>query len=150
MSLSVHEASYDLMLERLRGALLAAVAWERGALGTIQYRASVALYVLLDDHSIDRRGRCRSCRGQATLVGRRRRFCRVYLSARFYLYQADDVLLRCLTDELDVDVREPCDATASHDSVDTDVLPRAGVSPNDPHIERPATSSFRAMELAGT
>ena len=109
MSPSVYQAGHELMRETLRDALLAAVDSEGGGgLGSAQCRASAALYVLLGDHAIDRRGRCRSCRRPNALVGRRRRICRVYLAARFYLYQPDRVLLRHLAGVLDEDVTPRC------------------------------------------
>ncbi len=99
MGPSVHQISYDLLREALRGDLLVAI--DSDGLGSAQGRASAALYTLLNDHPIDRRGRCRCCRRRGAVFGRSRRNCRVYLVARFYLHQPDDVLLWRLAGELD-------------------------------------------------
>lgn len=95
MGLSVHQTSYDLLRESLRDDPVAAVESGNGSLGheSVHFRASAALYALLGDHPIDRRGRCRCCYGPRALLARRRRFCRVYLVARYYLHQPDDLLL---------------------------------------------------------
>lgn len=78
MSLSVHETSYVLVRDVLRGGLLAAVGSgdEDGGVGSPECRASAGLYALLGDHAVDRGGRCRSCRGPRDLLWRRRRLCR--------------------------------------------------------------------------
>lgn len=145
----MHPASQELMRETLRDGLLAAVDSEGGcALGSAQWRASAALYVLLGDHRVDRRGRCRSCRRPGALVGRRRSRCRVYLAARCYLYQPDQVLLRALAGELNQDAtppsragspRDPGSATLAIplDPDDTEVLPRVAAQPIDALTERP-------------
>lgn len=102
MSLSAHQTSHHLLRDALRGELRAMVASEVDGDGTrfLQCRASAALYALLGAHPLDRHGRCRSCRRGGAVVGRRCRFCRVYLTAHFYLRQPDDVLLCHLRTEL--------------------------------------------------
>lgn len=101
MSLGVYEAKHKVLREALRGVVLAAVDSGNGAdgIGSIQSRASSALYALLCDHEIDRRGRCRCCRGRGAVVARRRT-CRVFVAACFYLHQPDHVLLSHLASEL--------------------------------------------------
>jgi hypothetical protein len=54
------------------------------------------LYTLLLDHPLDQRGRCRSCRRSGAMIGLRRRPCRIYLRASYWLLrQPDEALLRC-------------------------------------------------------
>lgn len=99
---SEYQISRDLLREALRDALLAAVESGRGGgIGSVSCRASAALYALLGHHSIDRRGRCRSCRARRTVVGRRRHVCRVLVAARFYLHQPELVLLWHLASKSD-------------------------------------------------
>jgi hypothetical protein len=98
----VHQTSYELLREMLRGALMAAVGSGHGdgGIGSTPGRASAALYALLGAHPVDQRGCCRSCRAMGTLPGRRRRVCRVLLAAWFYLYQPKDILPGLLASEL--------------------------------------------------
>ncbi|HEX2300049.1 MAG TPA: hypothetical protein VHH34_16315, partial [Pseudonocardiaceae bacterium] len=68
---------------------------------SVPSRAVAALYQVLLNHPIDRRGRCRSCRRPGTLFGRRRRRCRVYFDVVFWLHQPDpEMLLVHLRQEL--------------------------------------------------
>jgi len=101
------------------------------------WRASAALYALLGAHPVDRRGRCRSCRGLRALLGRGRRVCRVLVVARFYLYQPKDILLGLLASELHQHATPPPSTEAAPepgrapgailgDPDATDVLPRIG------------------------
>jgi hypothetical protein len=99
MSTNVYQTSYELLRETLRDALATAAGSGRGGIDSTTCRASAALYALLGEHSVDRRGHCRCCRGLRAL-GRRRRACRVLVAARFYLYQPEDLLLRLLASEL--------------------------------------------------
>ncbi len=133
MSSNVHQTSYELLRETLRDALVTAAGSGRGGIGCTTCRASAALYALLGEHSVDRRGRCRCCRGPRVL--RRRRVCRVLVAARFYLYQSEDMLLRLLASELAQHVTPPpaADTTLELDRASgavlgnsdaTDVLPR--------------------------
>jgi len=134
MSLSAHQTSHDLLREMLRGDLLAAVESGKGGLGSVQGRASAALYELLCDHPVDRRGRCRSCRQPRAVFRRKPRFCRVYLAARYYLHQRAEVLLGHLVRELHQDavpqrgVADPPSCSAVRAVADglevTEVLPR--------------------------
>ncbi len=92
-SLTVHQTSYRLVCDVLRGVLRQLAQAEPGAIkeiGSILYRASAVLYLLLLEHPIDRWGRCRSCRRCGTLVGLRRRPCRIYLKASYWLLRLPD------------------------------------------------------------
>jgi hypothetical protein len=51
-------------------------------------------------HSVDRRGRCRSCRRPGAVLGLRRRRCRVHGEARFCLQQPAEFLRSRLVCEL--------------------------------------------------
>jgi len=116
MSWNVHQTSHELLREALRAGLAAAVDSGRdGGIGPTQCRASAALYALLGGHPVDRRGRCRSCRGLRALLGRRGRVCRVLVAARFYLYQPEDMLLHLLASELDQSAAPPPSADAAPD-----------------------------------
>ncbi len=132
----MHQTSRELLREALCSALAAAVGSGcGGGIGSTPCRAIAALYALLGDHQVDRRGRCRCCRGPRTWPGCRRRICRVLLAARFYLYQPEDMLLRLLASELDQHTTPPPTAEAEPepdrapgallgDPDATDVLPR--------------------------
>jgi len=139
MSPNVHQTSHELLREALRGAMGVAVGSERGdgGIGSIPWRASAALYALLGAHPVDRRGRCRSCRGLRALLGRGRRVCRVLVVARFYLHQPKDILLSLLASELRQHTTPPPSTEAAPepgrapgailgDPDATDVLPRIG------------------------
>lgn len=76
--------------EALCGVLRAAIEESPDAaegLGSVPDRAAAALYFLLMDHSVDRDGRCRSCRRPGAAFGSRRRRCRVHMKAAFWLLQ---------------------------------------------------------------
>lgn len=130
----MHQTSYDLLCEVLRTLLQEVVrSGARDQIGSIPFRASAALYALLMNHPIDRKGRCRSCRRPGALLGRRRRRCWVYLSAHFYLRQPGEFLLAHLAAETELRIPSPpgmhagtghrrAADTASADP-DTDVLP---------------------------
>lgn len=147
---TVDQTSHQLMCDALRGVLLRAVHAGLGALdgiGSIQCQASAVLYLLLRDHPIDRRGRCRSCRRSGVMVGLRRRCCRIHLTASYWLLRQPDKaqLLSHLAGELGLDTAPPHGAgsppdqsgpapTARNDPSDTDVLPRIETEPLDPRI----------------
>lgn len=102
---TIDQTSHRLLCDALRGVLSQTVhapgAVDR--ISSIQYRASAVLYTLLLDHSIDRRGRCRSCRRPGAMIGLRRRPCRIHIRASYWLlHQLDEALLRShLADELE-------------------------------------------------
>jgi hypothetical protein len=92
-SLTVDQTSYRLVCDALRGVLRPLVQDGPGAVeevGSILFRASAVLYTLLLDHPIDRQGRCRSCRRSGTVIGLRRRPCRIYLRANYWLLRQPD------------------------------------------------------------
>lgn len=149
MRSSVHRTSHDLLRELLRDGLAAAAESSHGNRGheSVCYRACAALYALLGDHPIDRRGRCRCCRSPRALIARRR-FCRVYLVARYYLHQPHDVLLHNLACELEPSRfphRGGDDASSRRrgagDPDATEVLPRISSGSADSHEHPMRTSS---------
>ncbi|MGH4023969.1 MAG: hypothetical protein ACRDRV_05220 [Pseudonocardiaceae bacterium] len=115
-----------MLCEMLRGVLVNGVEAGVHGVGSIEMRAVAALYGLLMDHPVDRRGRCRSCRRQGEVLGLRRRRCRVHRTVHFYLYQPDSFLLSHLAGELGLP------KLAGSDPEDTEVLPVSGTDPNDP------------------
>lgn len=86
---SVYQTAYGVVRRELRAGLLdAADRWHGpGGFGSEAYRATAALYALLLEHSVDRRGFCCSCRRPGAMVGRRRRPCRIYPLAQHWLHQ---------------------------------------------------------------
>lgn len=100
---SVHQTSNKLLREALHEVLRAAVQAGPGAangIGSVPCRAVAALYLVLLNHPIDRRGRCRSCRRPGAVFGRRRRRCRVHGAAHLYLRESGEFLLSHLAREL--------------------------------------------------
>jgi hypothetical protein len=93
------QTSHQLLCGALRETVHAgpaAVDWP----GSIRYRASAVLYMLLLDHPIDRWGRCRSCRRSGAMIGLRRRRCRIHARASYWLLcQPDNTLLSHLANE---------------------------------------------------
>ncbi|MGH3903853.1 MAG: hypothetical protein ACRDTE_06655 [Pseudonocardiaceae bacterium] len=100
----MYQTSNELLRETLGEVLLAAVRAGPGAAGgisSVSCRAVAALYLVLLNHPIDRRGRCRSCRRVGAVFGRRYRRCRVHSCVDFWLHQPDEgVLLGHLVSEL--------------------------------------------------
>ncbi len=128
----------------------AVACWPRCAPGTrtagassVECRARATLYALLGEHPVDRRGRCRSCRGPRHRLWRRRRVCRVLVLARFYLFQPVDVLLADAAHD-----REPGSATPDRDA--TEVLPRVLTDPNGPRTPPLLPTSAVASPPAGS
>ena len=75
---TVDQTSHRLVREALRETVRAGPgAGER--VGSIRYRASAVLYLLLLEHPIDERGRCWSCPG--VLSGLRPRPCQIHVKA---------------------------------------------------------------------
>ena len=115
MSPTVRRTSYRLACEALREVLLdtARHGSDRG-IRPVPYRACAALYSLLLDHPVDRRGRCRSCRRPGTALGLRRRRCLVRITAGYWLLQPDDAfLLAHLTSELGLTAAQSSAADAA-------------------------------------
>ena len=107
MNPSVPQTSYRLLCEGLRRVLAGAVESGPSAVGTIHSRAVAALYELLLNHPVDRRGRCRSCRRPGAVLGRARRRCRVRMAAAYWLHQPERFLLVHVARELGLPVPHP-------------------------------------------
>jgi hypothetical protein len=149
---TVDQTSHRLLCDTLRETVHAgpgAVDWPE----SIRYRASAVLYMLLLDHPIDRRGRCRSCRRSGVVIGLRRRPCRVHARASYWLlHQPDDPLLSHLAKEVGQDSalsrgaanppdRSDLTVTARVDLRKTDVLPRIMDDPRTDPSQTPASHS---------
>ncbi|MGQ0776396.1 MAG: hypothetical protein ACT4NY_18550 [Pseudonocardiales bacterium] len=96
---TVYETSYGLLRETLHSVLWAIIESGPGTgsgMDSVPWRASAALYSLVEGHPVDRRGRCRSCRRPGAVLGWTRRRCQVRISACFWLHQPDEPLLRGL------------------------------------------------------
>jgi hypothetical protein len=78
-------------------------------IGSIQCQATAVLYLLLCDHPLDRRGRCKSCRRSGAIVGLRRRRCRIHRTGSYWLLHQPDKaqLLSQLAGELGSDTAPP-------------------------------------------
>ncbi|MGH3896923.1 MAG: hypothetical protein ACRDTA_01465 [Pseudonocardiaceae bacterium] len=106
--LTVDQTSHRLIRDALRRELCRAVQAGPGAvegIGSVRCQASAVLCTLLRDHSIDQQGRCRSCPHPGTIIGLRRRPCRIYLRASYWMLRQPDqtMLLSHLADELETD-----------------------------------------------
>jgi hypothetical protein len=123
MSTSVHQIGYDVMCRVLRDAVQAGPG-AAGGIGIVEWRAVAALYLLLVDHPIDQRGRCRSCRRPGAVFGLRWRRCRVYVKAALWLRQPEEVLRRLLTHELGMAALTP-----PVDPLPTPAVPSAPIPP---------------------
>jgi hypothetical protein len=155
---SVYQKSYAVMcalLQRVLGDAVEAGPGAAGGIGSVACRATAGLYAVLIDHPIDRRGRCQSCRRPGALLGRPRR-CRVYITASYWLYQPDNVLLAHLARELGVGERLPPGAGAAPtrstatgaappgDPKDTDLSPKTAAN----SFAAPSPSSAISTPLA--
>ncbi|MGH3913983.1 MAG: hypothetical protein ACRDTC_11340 [Pseudonocardiaceae bacterium] len=144
---TVYQTGYGLVRERLRGVLGAVVESGPGAehvMGSVSWRVCAALYSLVEEHPVDRRGRCRSCRGPGALMRWGRRRCQVRVWACFWLHQPDEtLLLGLLARELDQQpgpspgAKEQADRSGSSQAASalgsdtTDVLPRIKLDRDD-------------------
>lgn len=153
--LTVDQTSHRLICHALRRVLCRAVKVGPGAvdgIGSVQCQASAVLYTLLRDHPIDRQGRCRSCRRPGAIIGFRRRPCRIYLRASYWMLRQPDqaLLLSHLAYELETDPVPPSGAgsppnrssptrAAQIDPSDTDVMSRIDTEPCDLPIPRHQT-----------
>lgn len=129
MSPSVYQTSYDLMCRVLRQVLRDAAQAGPGAaggIGIVECRAVAALYLLLVDHPVDQRGRCRSCRRLGAVFGSRWRCCRVYVKVALWLRQPDEVLRRLLAHELGLAAPTPPTDPSQTPAVPPAPLPPAG------------------------
>lgn len=132
---SVYQTGCAVVRRELRAGLLDA-AGGAGAdgFGSVVYRAAVALYALLLEHPVDRRGRCVSCRRPESVIGRCRRRCRIYPVARYWLYQRGTALSASrLGTELGLSVARvrPPGAGSGLDRAGITVTGRAGAHPTD-------------------
>jgi len=95
---SVYQTNRERVCGMLRAIVVDGVRAGRGTpegIGSPLWRVSTTLYALLLAHSLDERGRCRSCRPHGAWLGRRRlhrRRCRVDREASFWLGQQDRYL----------------------------------------------------------
>ena len=83
---------------------------------SIRYRVSAVLYLLLREHSIDRRGRCRSCRRPGAMMSIRRQPCRILIKARYWLLRPPEEaqLLSLLAAELPASPPSSPSASQAH------------------------------------
>lgn len=94
---TVDQTSHRLVCEALREAVRAGLG-AVGQVGSIRYRASAVLYLLLLEHPIDWRGRCRSC--PSVMIGLRPRPCQIHFRASdWLLHHSHEVLLSHLARE---------------------------------------------------
>ncbi len=96
-----YQTEHSQLRELLRKFLVAEAESPRdaGGCGQVGCGAVAALESLLAAHPVDRRGRCRSCRGPGW-PGRRRQVCMVYRKAHFWLRQLTEVMLSHLVREV--------------------------------------------------
>ena len=125
---------------------------------SIRYRVSAVLYLLLRDHSIDRRGRCRSCRRPGAMMSIRRQPCRILIKARYWLLRPPEEaqLLSLLAAELPASPPSSPSASQAHRPIhsgpdkqgrdsglgDTDVLPTLPACPSTQPAQTPALPSL--------
>ncbi|MGH3719671.1 MAG: hypothetical protein ACRDRI_12710 [Pseudonocardiaceae bacterium] len=94
---TVDQTCHRLVCEALRETVRAGPG-SLGRVGSIRYRASAVLYLLLLEHPIDWRGRCRSCPG--ILIGLRPRPCQIHVRASdWLLHHSNEALLSHLARE---------------------------------------------------
>ncbi|MGH3772551.1 MAG: hypothetical protein ACRDRW_14340 [Pseudonocardiaceae bacterium] len=95
-----YRTSQDPLCQMLGKVLVDGVRGGAVGVGSVAFRACVALFGLLVDHPVDQWGRCRSCRRPGSVFGWRWRQCRVRGKATLCLRQLDEVLLLSLLAEL--------------------------------------------------
>ena len=87
---TVEQTNHRLICDALREALRAGPgAVEK--VGSLRYRASTVLYLLLLEHSLEGRGRCWSCPGVLSWL--RPRPCQIHVKARDWLQHRPDEVL---------------------------------------------------------
>ncbi|MGQ0718320.1 MAG: hypothetical protein ACT4NP_13630 [Pseudonocardiales bacterium] len=140
---ATYQTSQGLLQAVLRDALLDVVVSAHGvqAIGRVGFGACAGLYSLLAAHPVDRRGRCRSCRGPGWL-GRRRQVCMVFQKAHYWLRQPAHRLQAHLASELGVDLPPLPDAA---DPEATEVLPRV-----EPDLSEPPTYPLQTPAIPPT
>jgi hypothetical protein len=104
MNPDVHLREYGLLRELLRRFLVAELESSRGTGRTSRLGcgAGAALDSLLAAHRVDRRGRCRLCRGRGWWG--RRRVCLVFLKAHYWLRHCPGLLPAPLARELGIEL----------------------------------------------
>jgi hypothetical protein len=104
MNPDVHLREYGLLRELLRRLLVAELESSRGTGRTSRLGcgAGAALDSLLAAHRVDRRGRCRLCRGRGWWG--RRRVCLVFLKAHYWLRHSPGLLPAPLARELGIEL----------------------------------------------
>lgn len=128
---SVYQTSHEHLCAVLRGVLVETVqsgCRAAGGIGTAPCRAIAALYMILMNHPVDRRGRCRSCRRPGALLGLRRRRCWVHAEATVWLHQPTEFLRTQLAHELGLTAPP---ATLTHPNT-----PAVPVPPLPPGVSR--------------
>lgn len=116
---TVGQTSHRLISEALGDELRRAVQAGRSVADqadSIRYRVSAVLYLLLRDHAIDHRGRCRSCRRPGAMINIRRQPCRILIKARYWLLRPPDEvqLLSLLAAELPASLPSSPSASQAH------------------------------------
>ncbi len=96
-SRTVEQTNHRLIRDALRETLQAGPSALEKA-GSLRYRASAVLYLLLLEHPLDERGRCWSCPG--VLRWLRPRPCQIHLKASDWLLHHPDEALSHLAREL--------------------------------------------------
>jgi hypothetical protein len=108
---SVDQTSYRLVCEAPR-EIMRAGPGSLGRVGSIRYRASAVLYLLLLDHPIDWRGRCRFCPG--VMIGLRPRPCQIHFRASDWLpHHSHEVVLSHLAREVGAGSVPACGAAGT-------------------------------------
>lgn len=130
-SRTVEQTSHRLVCEALRETVRAGPGAIEGV-GSIRYRASALLYLLLLQHPIDEHGRCRSCPG--VMTGLRARPCRIHFTASdwFLRYPDNALLLSHLARELGTSRVPPGSAAGRRDWPGLIVRARTDPSPTPP------------------
>jgi hypothetical protein len=140
----VYHTTYDLLCKLLRRVLRDGVQAGPGTdegIGSIQCRASAALYALLTAHPIDQQGRCRSCRRPGAVLGLRHRRCELHREASYWLRQPEELLHARLAHDWGLAQQPPTAApnrdttTGPTDPDTTDVLPSITPQTSDPHTK---------------
>ena len=144
---SGYQTAHAVVRREVRASLLAgAERNESIGFGSVAYVAAAALYALLLEHAVDRRGCCCSCRRPGALVGRRRRRCRIYLVAQQWLGRSRPrQLVPSLATELGLTVPVPPMAGAGRERPGLTVIPRpekpADGAPADLNVTQPLTQA---------
>lgn len=92
---SIYQSSYEFMCTMLGKVLAEGVRAGLGedGVGSVRCRVSGALYAVLQDHPVDERGRCRSCRRPGAVLTLRPQRCEVHREAHYWLRQPAWILV---------------------------------------------------------